>query len=201
MVNIKKADIIDKELVSQVVDIHMATFQGFFLTFLGKGFLRQMYTAYVRHEDSDLLIAVDGDMVVGFLAYSNHLSQLYKHMIKKSLFPFAWYSLGAFLRKPKIFMRLIRALSKPGETAKEEKFIHITSIGVSPEYKGRGVGSVLLDSLKSSVNFEKYQYISLETDAVNNESAIRFYEKNGFTLVREFTTREGREMREYQYAN
>ena len=199
-VTIKKAEAINKELISQIVDIHMATFPGFFLTFLGKGFLRQMYTAYVHHEASDLLVATEGNTVIGFLAYSKHLSGLYKHMIKKSFIPFAWYSLGAFVRKPKVFMRLVRALLKPGETAREEKFVHVTSIGVSPEHKGKGIGSLLLDALKTSIDFSTYQYISLETDAINNEAAIQFYLKNGFCLVKEFETREGRKMHEYQYA-
>ena len=33
----------DKEKINEVVDIHMKSFSGFFLTFLGKGFLKQLF--------------------------------------------------------------------------------------------------------------------------------------------------------------
>ena len=38
----------------------------------------------------------------------------------------------------------------------------------------------MIEKLKKLVDFEEYAYITLETDAVNNEGAIHFYEKNGF---------------------
>ena len=189
----------DKDVVDEVVSIHMATFQGFFLTFLGAGFLRKMYMAYVKHPYSDLLIAEDNGGVVGFLAYSEQLSDLYKFMIKKSLIPFAWYSFWAFLRRPSVFLRLVRALLKPGESAREEKYIKMASIGVSPKMKGRGVGTQLIDELKSKVDFDEFAYIELETDAVNNEAANKFYEKNSFDRIREFETHEGRKMYEYRF--
>ena len=49
------------------------------------------------------------------------------------------------------------------------------------------------------MDFAKYAYITLETDAVDNEEVNRFYQKNGFTLARTYETREGRKMNEYRY--
>lgn len=191
----------DTQAIEKIVEIHMATFQGFFLTFLGKGFLRQMYSSYCDHQPSGLLAAFDDEKneLVGFLAYSSELSGLYKHMIKKRLIFFAWYSLGAFLRKPKVFVRLVRAFLKPGESKREEAYVELASIGVSPAVKSKGIGSQLISYLKQIVDFDKYAYITLETDAVNNEGANYFYLKNGFVLHRSFTTSEGREMNEYRY--
>ena len=145
-------------------------------------------------------MAIDNhDVVVGFLAYSENLSGLYKYMIKKRLLLFAWYSIGAFLRKPKVFMRLVRAFLKPGAAERKESYVELASIGVSPEYKRNGVGTMLVSRLKDTVDFLKFAYITLETDTVNNESANRFYQMNGFVLVREYQTREGRKMNEYRY--
>lgn len=167
---------------------------------MGKGFLRQMYLSYCEHDMSELLVACDENgETLGFLAWSSDMSGLYKYMIKKRLVPFAWYSLGAFFRKPKVFMRLVRAFLKPGESTREEAYVELASIGVNPEIKSRGVGSSLIDSLKERVDFSKYAYITLETDADNNEGANHFYQKNGFSLVRNFKTREGRSMNEYRY--
>jgi ribosomal protein S18 acetylase RimI-like enzyme len=77
--------------------------------------------------------------------------------------------------------------------------MEITSIGVSPEAKNRGLGSALIEDLKKRVDFSQCAYITLETDAVNNEAANAFYQKNGFTLARSYETHEGRKMNEYRW--
>lgn len=190
----------EKAKIKRVTDIHMKTFEGFFLTFMGKGFLNIMYKAYVKHDLSNLVCATDErGNVLGFMAYSKDVSALYKYMIKHSLIAFAWYSLGAFLRKPKVFMRLIRAFLKPSQTKREEKYINLSSIGVSPEAKNKGVGSKLIDWLKQEEQFSGCEYISLETDAKDNESANSFYVKNKFSLERIYATKENRLMNEYRY--
>jgi len=188
-----------KETINDIVSIHLDTFQGFFLTFMGRGFLKLMYRSYVEYNNSDILVAFENEKPVGFLAYSGDLSGLYKYMIKKRLIPFAWYSLGAFFRKPTVFMRLVRAFLKPSETEREEKYVELASIGVDPDMKDKGVGSQLIDTLKSMIDFNDYAYITLETDALNNDGANRFYQKNGFVRMREFETNEGRKMFEYRY--
>lgn len=189
----------EKNVIKQVVQIHLETFKGFFLTFMGKGFLKQLYLSYCRHIESGLLVAFEDDKPVGFLAYSGDYSGLFKYMIKTRLIPFAWFSLGAFFRKPKSFMRLLRAFSKSKETKREEKYIELASIGVKPEFKSKGIGTALTNHFKSCVDFSKYAYINLETDADNNDGANRFYMKNGFVLKRTYETREGRKMNEYEF--
>ncbi len=189
----------EKKVICEVVNIHLDTFTGFFLTFLGRGFLNQMYRSYCDHTASGLLVAFENEKPVGFLAYSEDMSGLYKFMIKKRLIPFAWYSLGAFFRKPKVFMRLIRAFLKPSESQREETYVELASIGVSPDFKSHGIGGALIDELKARVDFDKFSYISLETDADNNDGANRFYQKNQFILTRKYKTHEGRSMNEYHY--
>lgn len=190
----------DKKTVNAIVEIHMSTFQGFFLTFMGKGFLRQMYSSYLLHAESNIIIAEDNSEVVGFLAYSSDLSGLYKYMIKHRLLQFGWYSLGAFFRKPTTFMRLLRAFLKPGEAKRDVEYVELASVGVLPQMKSKGVGSFLIDELKKNVDLSKYEYVTLETDAENNDAANRFYQKNGFVKIREFETNEGRKMFEYRWS-
>lgn len=198
----------NKKRVNEVVEVHMQSFTGFFLTFLGKGFLRQLYSGFIEHPDSGLIVAVDEGEIVGFLAYSEDISAFYKHLIKKRLLPFAWYAGWAFLRNPKILFRLLRAFRSSGEAKREERYIELLSIGVLPKAEGRGVGSKMTGALKKKaygLNEEKrgktvkYEYIKLETDAVDNEYANHFYVKNGFLLHHEYETREGRRMNEYRF--
>lgn len=200
MINVKKINANDKKIIADIVDIHMSTFSGFFLTFMGKGFLNAMYKSYCEHDKSELLSAFDDEgNAVGFLAYSGNMSGLYKYMIKKKLILFAWYSFGAFFRKPKIFMRLVRAFLRPSESKREEKYVELSSIGVNPDCKTQGIGTLLINTLKNSVDFSEYEYISLETDAEGNDKVNDFYKKNGFLLVREYSTPEGRKMNEYHW--
>ena len=180
----------EKDVIEEIVSIHLAAFQGFFLTFLGRGFLRQMYR---------LLAVFSEGRPAGFLAYSENMRGLYKFMLRRKLIPFAWYGLWAFLRKPAVFTHLLRAFLKPGQARREEKYVELASIGVTPSKKSQGIGSRLMAELKGRVDFEEYAYIALETDAVNNDAVNCFYQRNGFALEREYTTPEGRRMNEYRY--
>lgn len=96
-------------------------------------------------------------------------------------------------------MHLIKAFFKPGESKRDERYVELASIGVNPAAKSKGIGSKLIDALKAQVDFSTYTYITLETDAVDNEGANHFYKKNGFKLEREYETSEGRKMNEYRY--
>lgn len=199
MIDIRKVKSEEKKLINNIVTIHLDTFTGFFLTFMGRGFLNQMYQSYCDHSESGLLVALENGKTIGFLAYSENFSGLYKHMIKTRLIPFGWYSVGAFFRRPSAFMHIIRAFLKPGEAKRIEKYVELSSIGVDPKIKSRGVGSLLIDELKKQVDFNKFTYITLETDAVDNDGAIHFYEKNGFVKERMYETEEGRKMLEYRF--
>lgn len=187
------------EHIDDIVQIHMDTFEGFFLTFLGRDFLKLLYEGFIRHDKSELLVAIDNDKILGFLAYSQDMSDFYKYLLKTKLFHFGWCALKAFIKKPSIMMRLLSAFGKSEEVKREEKYIELSSIGVSPKYKGKGIGSKLIVELKKKVDFNEFKYISLETDAVDNEYANKFYQKNEFILDRTYETRQGRKMNEYHY--
>lgn len=199
-ITIKENPSYEQTIINQIVDIHMKTFTGFFLTFLGKGFLKQLYKGFSSHEQSGLIVAEQKDSVVGFLAYSEDLSAFYRYLIKKSLLPFVWYSLGAAIRKPASMIRLVRAFLKPGESKREEAYIELSSIGVLPQMKGHNIGSKLIDKLKEKYDSSKYAYIKLETDADGNDGVNAFYMKNGFRIDHEYTTPEGRRMYEYRWS-
>lgn len=189
----------DKSDVRDVVDIHLSTFQGFFLTFLGAGFLKQLYEGYIEHEDSNIIVAKNENEIIGFIAYSSNISDLYKYLINRKLFYFAWYSLIAFIKNPKILSRLLSAFFKSEEVKREEKYIELSSIGVKPNQKGKGIGTAMIAYLKEKIDFNIYRYVSLETDALDNEYTNKFYLKNGFILARSYETKQGRLMNEYHY--
>ena len=191
----------NKEKISEIVDIHLNTFVGFFLTDLGKGFLKNLYIGYLEDKNSGILIAVEKNKVIGFLAYSNDYSNFYKNLLKKKIVKFGFYSLISLLKHPIYFNRIIGAFGKSEEVKKSDKYVELASIGVESSFEGKGVGTQLINQLKKITDFNKYKYISLETDAKNNEKVNSFYKSNNFKLFYTYKTKQGRLMNEYHYTN
>jgi len=58
---------------------------------------------------------------------------------------------------------------------------HITTIGVLPEYRGRGLGEVLFISMMEEAKRREVTWVTLEV-RVTNHSAQNLYRKYGFTI-------------------
>lgn len=187
----------DSHEVEQIVAIHLSSFPGFFLTFLGKGFLKYLYKGFILHPDSGILVAKEESQVVGFLAYSTELSKFYSFILKRFFFPFAWYGFLGALRSPQSILRIIRALTYPSAKKTDEKYIEISSIAVDPTVQTKGIGSELIEQLCEMFKDSEFKVIRLETDAENNDIANAFYQKNGFEIEHVLESPEGRRMNIY----
>lgn len=187
--------------VDKIVEIHVEAFSDFFLTQLGKPFLKTLYQGYIDDENSGVIIAESKNSkeILGFIAYSKDYSRFFAELKRKHLLKFAFCSVGAAVRHPSFIKRLLGAFKKSNEVKRSEKYVELASIGVNSAVQGKGIGGRLVDYLISIVDYDKYEYISLETDALDNEAANRFYQKKGFKLSREYSTAEGRRMNEYRY--
>lgn len=185
--------------MKNIVELHRKAFPSFFLTQLGASFLQTLYSGYMEDQESGIIVAEEDGKLVGFLAYSKNYPQFYKGLIRNHILKFAFCSLGAAIRHPSFIKRLFGAFKKSESVKKEDKYVELASICVDPSIESKGIGSALIDYLKSIVDFDSYAYINLETDAEENEGANRFYQKNGFVLFRQFVTGEGRKMNEYRY--
>lgn len=196
---IREQKVLNSELVKKIAELHAKAFPTFFLTQLGIPFLKTLYTGYLEDADSGIIIAEEKERLVGFIAFSNDYPRFYKGLIKHHIIKFALCSLGAAIRHPSFIKRLLGAFKKSDSVVKTEKYVELASICVDPGIENCGVGSKLIDYLKGLVDFEKFAYINLETDADGNDGVNRFYVKNGFELARQFVTAEGRKMNEYRY--
>lgn len=188
------------ENINTIVAIHMDAFDGFFLTFLGASFLRVMYHGYLEHEQSNLLIARDEDGdIFGFVAYSKDIGAFYRHLLNKHFLRLALQGARAALKQPRSSLRLIRALRKPRESNQDRHHVALTSIAVAPRSSNAGIGRKLIDAVKRDTDFSIFDSIRLETDADNNDRVRAFYVSNGFKLVDQHITAEGRRMCDYAY--
>lgn len=199
MVCIHELENANPEFIRTIAELHRRAFPAFFLTQLGIPFLRTLYTGYIEDIDSGIIVAEDEGRLVGFIAYSKDYPKFYKGLIKNHLIRFAVCSLSAVICHPKFIKRVLGAFKKSESVVKEEQYVELASICVDPSVAGKGIGSELVDYFKGIIDFDRFAYINLETDAVNNDDANRFYQKNGFILSRTFTTAEGRRMNEYRY--
>ena len=196
---IRELDQTSSDYIKSIAELHKRAFPAFFLTQLGIPFLRTLYSGYVEDKDSGIIVAEEKEKLVGFIAYSNDYPRFYKGLTKKHLMKFAYCSLGAAIHHPSFIKRLFGAFKKSESVVKSERYVELASICVDPKIENKGIGSALINYLKSIVDFNTYAYINLETDSDGNDSVNKFYVKNGFKLEREFITAEGRRMNEYRF--
>lgn len=185
--------------VPAVVHVHMEAFPNFFLTFLGRGFLRELYRGIVRDPSGIAFVAERDGAISGFVAGTYEPAGLYRRLLKRRLIPFAWHAGWAFLRKPTAAPRLLRALTKSKSAASSEgRRAELMSLAVLPGNRGGGTGARLVETFVDSARNHGAATVFLTTDAMHNDAVNDFYVRLGFVRSRGFTTPEGRAMNEYE---
>jgi ribosomal protein S18 acetylase RimI-like enzyme len=180
-----------------VLDVHMEAFQGFFLSFLGRRFLFELYGAILNDPSGIAYVYEDDAVLVGFVAGTDQPAGFYGRLIKQKWWRFGLASIGPVLSRPGIIPRLLRAFTKPKDVAHLEHSGMLMSIAVHPDAHGRGIGRVLVKSFLQEAAKRNLRFVTLTTDKFNNERTNTFYQKYGFECRREFETPEGRWMYEY----
>jgi ribosomal protein S18 acetylase RimI-like enzyme len=183
--------------ITEVVAIHEESFSGFFLTFLGRAFLCELYTATLRDPTGLSFVAVDGNRLVGFVSGTSQPDGFYRRLLRHRWWRFALASASAVLRRPAIIPRLLRAFNVPEQVAEKAMRATLMSIAVRPETQGRGIGEALVKTFLSEAKARGATTVDLTTDRCDNEAVNRFYRKLGFTCERAYVTPEGRAMNEY----
>lgn len=185
------------EHVKDVVDIHIQSFPGFFLSFLGRDFLSQLYCGILTDPSGIAFIAVDNERIIGFVAGTDQPAGFYERLLKKRWWRFAIASFPAIIKETSAFLRLIRAFSMPKLVSAEKGRGTLMSIAVLPSEQKKGLARPLVKAFLAESVKRGLRYVDLTTDKKNNELANHFYVRQGFSLLRSFTTPEGREMNEY----
>lgn len=183
--------------IDQIVEVHLKSFPGFFLTFLGRDFLRLLYTGVQEDPGGIVLVACTNGLLQGFVAGVTQQSGFYRRLIQKHKWAFARAALGAMASRPSIARRLLRALRRPADANDASARACLLSIAVRPEAEGRGIGSSLIDAFRRELVGRHVTAVCLTTDRDHNERANRFYQDAGFRHARGYLTPEGRPMSEY----
>lgn len=190
--NIRKATLYD---VNAIVEIHINAFKGFFLTSLGRDFLKFYYTCFVKNGETVTMVAEENKIIYGFSAATTKCKGFNGRLIKENFFLFGLLTFKMLFRSPKSLLRLIRNLTKKGDgVIDKEDYAELYSIGVSRNTQGMGVGKKILIETEKNLKAMGVKRISLTTDYFNNEQAVGFYHSVGYKLLYEFVTYPNRKM-------
>lgn len=183
--------------VRETVAVHMAAFPNFFLSSLGPIFLAQFYGALAAWPEGVGVIAIARGRLVGFAVGSISPRSFYRRLFVRRALPIGVGLFSTFVRRPSVFVRVARrAMQRSG--GETPAGAELMSLAVAPDAQHAGIGRALLDAFTARIAEARAQCLWLTTDAVENDSVKRFYEKAGFSLSRSFTTTEGRKLDEYR---
>lgn len=187
----------DARDVPAVVRIHLESFSGFFLSFLGPKFLALFYEGVRTHAQGLALVSESPEGIDGFVVGVTDQSGFYRRLVRSRIHRFAWASLGAAVRRPRIIPRLVRALRQSRLSERSAAPACLMSIAVRPGVSGKGTGRDLVDAFNKAMAARAVTAYCLTTDRDGNDRVNQFYQKLGFRLVNTFVTPEGRTMNEY----
>lgn len=187
--NIRTAE---KKDINRIVQIHIERFPNFFLSSLGKGFLKTFYRSFLKLPGL-LIVLEDEDQIKGFAcgSYSNH--SFYKKLMFNNIGNFAIIGVTLVFSKPKAILRILSNLKK--SNAVEIEFAELLSIATLRNTKG--YGAKLLKAFENELRinlFKKAETVSLTTDYENNDKAIQFYKQNNYKVLNVFESYENRKM-------
>lgn len=171
------------EDTTDIVEIHLNAFKGFFLTNLGKNVLQVFYAALIEDKSTIAWGVKNEKYLVGFFVATTLPNGLYARIFKKHFFSFFIPLTLSFFKNLTLFKRMIISI-------KSSKFIlppsdyssSLLSICVSPQFAGKGVGKILLAKLEEELMLQKKKGYYLTTDTENNDATNNFYLINQFDL-------------------
>src|SRR5258706_41974 len=173
--------------VERVTSIHLAAFPGFFLSFLGGRFLRELYRAVIADGEGIAFVALSSGTVIGFAA-GTASQGFYRRAAKRRWWRFGLASAGALLRRPSIARRLLRALYAPPKTSSDGALL--MSLAIDPRAQRSGAGKALISAFVDAAATRGAKAILLTTDRAGNDAVNAFYRDQGFLVAHEYVTPE-----------
>ena len=183
-----------------IVAIHQKAFQDFFLTRMGRDFLRRYYALVLKYRAGIILVSERCGLLEGFACGFVEPSEFYRLMWRNK-WVFALPALSALIRHPSLFAGVMYGVQRIQTSAFTSELsarsCELSSIAVAPEVSGNGLGKALVQAFLKQSRSMNAQYVYLTTDADENESANRLYLQAGFQHTQRFLQRQGRWMNEY----
>lgn len=196
---IRKATVQD---LSGIVGVHRRAFSQFFLTRLGREFLRRYYRMVIDYRAGIVYVGEAGGRIKGFVCGFVDPAAFYRLMWNKRR-AFVRPVLSALIRRPSLAagvlhgVQRIQSSATGSAPATPEGSCELSSIAVAPDANSGGLGSALINAFLEQAWRLDAQCVYLTTDAEDNAAANAFYRKAGFEHTERFLQRKGRWMNSY----
>ena len=186
--NIRKAN---KKDIKSIVEIHMARFSSFFLTSLGKNFLKTFYKAFLKNPGV-LLVLIDEGEIKGFAAGSRDNRGFFKKLLLNNISEFVFSGIQILITKPSALKRIALNASK----SEKNNLIFAELLSIATLSNKKGYGKILLLEFEKEITRENIENlpISLTTDYHDNDKAVQFYKDCGYEVQEVFESYQGRKM-------
>lgn len=194
-----------------MAELHVAHLPVGFFPLLGPGFVARWQAAFLDSPHAIALVAVergagDGETVVGFLVGTSDRRAFRRELLHRHRRSLLRHGAAALLGRPRLLAGFLRGRASsyaarawgrhhPG-TATDRPTGHdapsgeLTAIAVDPAARGAGIGRRLADIYLGRCTSVGVAWVELAT-AAGSDSAIRFYERTGWTPLHRSQTRDG----------
>lgn len=196
MIRIENARLQD---IREIAVLHRQVFPGFFLTAMGQKFLEELYSGFLNHPGGLLIVARDGESVVGFAAGTTEPDIFFPTLRKQRGGAFLVKAIPAILANPlPVLRKLYSAVFYRGDAPHDAAAgALLSSIGVAAALQGSGLAEKLLMAFESNAASKGAVGIYLTTDATNNDRVNAFYRKKGYEVESRFMQHGRRPMFRY----
>jgi ribosomal protein S18 acetylase RimI-like enzyme len=188
----------------RIVAIHEAAFTGFFLTLLGRRFLRELYHGFIT-DSSGICLVCEAELaagqreLAGFVVGTVAPESFFRGLLLRRGARFVMAAVPALVMHPlKVAPRLLHAVRYRGDRPmRVQAAALLSSVGVHPQAARRGIGRTLIDQFCEHAARRGAGQVYLTTDREANEAANTLYERAGFAVADELVRRDGRVMNLY----
>jgi ribosomal protein S18 acetylase RimI-like enzyme len=146
-----------------------------FLSSLGPLFLELLYRRVVRSGDSFLLVAEQGDGIVGHAAATEDVPRLYREFLRHEGVAAGVVAAPRLLRRWRSVLETLRYPAVQGHLPKAE----LLAVAVSSRSRGRGVGRALVTGANQELLRRGVRDARVVV-ATANTAALRLYMSSGF---------------------
>ncbi len=184
--------------------LHAAGITEGFLSSLGDRFLTTLYKGIAAADNSDVLIAEEDGIVLGFISYTGDVRACYRQILRRHSLALMWAFLPNFVRIS-VYRKVAETLLYPrrhqGETGQEEssaspsRRAELLSMAVGEKARGKGVGKLLVKAVDQEIVRLGLSGYFVVTHGVD-ERSNGFYQSCGFALRQKFFS-HGKPMNEY----
>jgi ribosomal protein S18 acetylase RimI-like enzyme len=175
-------DVLKTRHTPQLARLHIEEIKTGFISSLGVDFVTALYESIAEDKNSFGFVAIEDDNVLGFVAFSNSLSRLYKYVALRKGFKFALILVRKMFSL-KVFKKVWDNIFYPSKMAKMDlPDAELLSIVVAPQGRGKGIAKQLVGAGFQECRKRGIDKVKVLV-AVQNEMANKLYLKCGFELV------------------